>query len=147
MGDFKVVVFDLGKASDVAKTLVEKIAGAGWVLFEPRQIKRLATAEVEANRIRALGDIETSALARRALVRLARQEERKQRNVEQIAADAIPLLNSEAKPKDLDEDWLATFFERASLVSDSEMQSAWSRILAGEVNKPGTFSRRTLQIV
>jgi len=27
------------------------------------------------------------------------------------------------------------------------MQSAWSRILAGEVNRPGAFSRRTLQIV
>jgi hypothetical protein len=147
MGDVKIVLFDLGKASEVAKTLVEKIAGAGWVLFEPTQKKRLAAADVEANRILALGEIETSALARRARVRLAKQEERKQLNVEQITAEAIPLLKSDAKPKALNEDWLATFFERASLISDVEMQSAWSRILAGEVNQPGSFSRRTLQVV
>lgn len=149
MGKVKVQVtgFDLGKVSKVATALIDKMAALGWILFEPKQIKRLAAAEVDADRIRALGKIKTSALTQRALTRMVRQEERKQRNVEQIAQGAIPLLEVKAQPKDVDEDWLTTLFERASLVSDVEMQSVWSRLLAGEVNKPGTFSRRTLQVV
>jgi hypothetical protein len=143
----QVTGFDFGKVSKVATALIDKMAALGWILFEPKQIKRLATAEVEADRIRALGKIKTSALTQRALARVVRQEERKQRNVEQITQGAIPLLDVKAKPKDVDEDWLTMLFERASLVSDVEMQSVWSRLLAGEVNQPGTFSRRTLQVV
>jgi hypothetical protein len=78
---------------------------------------------------------------------LAHEETRKQRNAEQVTAGAIPLLGADAKPDKVGEDWLAFLFERANLVSDVEMQSLWSRILAGEVNAPGTFSRRTLQVV
>src|ERR1700682_4064152 len=140
MGD--VTLIDLGKLSAVAKVLVEKIASAGWLLIEPTQIRRVAAAEVAAERIRALGQIET-----RALVRLAHAEERKPRNAAQVTAGAIPLLGVDAKPQDVDEDWLAFLFERAKLVSDAEMQSLWSRILAGEVNSPGAFSRHTLQVV
>lgn len=137
-----VTIFDLDKIGEAAKALVEKIAGAGWVLYEPRYVKTMAKAEVEADRTRALGAIET-----RALVSLAHAQERKQRNVAQVTAGAIPLLSADAKPQDADEDWPAFLFERAKLVSDAEMQSLWSRILAGEVNSPGAFSRRTLQVV
>jgi hypothetical protein len=144
-GDVTLISLDeLGKAG---KALVEKIAGAGWVLYEPYHVQRMAAAQVAADRIRALGDIETSALAKRALVRLVRQEERKQRNVEQVTAGAIPLLRADAKPHEVEEDWLASLFEHASRVSDAEMQALWSRILAGQVNSPGAFSRRTLQVV
>ena len=35
--------------------------------------------------------------------------------------------------------------EHARLVSDDEMQRLWAKVLAGEVNKPGSFSKRTLE--
>ena len=137
-----LIIFDLAKLGEAAKTLIEKIGNAGWVLYEPYYVERMAEAEVAAERMRALGHVET-----RALLRLTHQVERKQRNVAQVTAGAIPLLGTDAKPQDVDEDWLAFLFERAKLVSDSEMQSLWSRLLAGEVNSPGAFSRRTLQVV
>jgi Protein of unknown function (DUF2806) len=143
----EIKVFDVSKFGEAAKILVEKLAGAGWLMYEPLHIKRLAAAEVAADRIRALGKVETSIVAERALVRLAYEETRKQQNVEEIAAGAFPLLEADAKAGELDEDWLALLFDRASLISDKDMQALWSRILAGEVNSPGTFSRRTLQVV
>jgi hypothetical protein len=138
-----LVIFDLGKLGEAAKTLVERAANAGWVLHEPTYIRRKAQAEVDADRIRSLGEVRNAALVDRALAR----EERKQRNAARVTAGAIGLLKADAKPQEVNEDWLAHLFEHASLVSDSEMQSLWSKILAGEANSPGTFSRRTLQVV
>jgi hypothetical protein len=42
---------------------------------------------------------------------------------------------------------LTYFFERSRLVSDSEMQSLWGKLLAGEANSPGSFARRTVDSV
>jgi hypothetical protein len=109
-GDITLINLDeLGKAG---RALVEKIDGADWILYEPRHVRRMAEAQAAADRIRTLGSIETSALAERALVRFAHEEERKLRNGEKVTAGAIRSLEADAKPQDVDEDWLA-FFVRA----------------------------------
>src|SRR5207249_1909827 len=64
-----------------------------------------------------------------------------------IAARAIPELNEDARPEAIEPDWMVHFFERARLTSDAEMQSLWARILAGQANAPGAFSRRTIDAV
>jgi hypothetical protein len=46
--------------------------------------------------------------------------------------------------KSVDEDWTVQFFEYCKDVSNEEMQTIWSRLLAGEVSCPGTYSPRTL---
>lgn len=45
---------------------------------------------------------------------------------------------------EMDEDWLAYFFEYAKNVSDKSIQSIWSKILADEYNTPGTISRKLI---
>ena len=47
----------------------------------------------------------------------------------------------------LKDDWLVYFSDRCRLVSDQEMQGLWSRVLAGEANSPGAFSKRTLNFL
>jgi hypothetical protein len=145
VADFTLI--DIGKLAEPAKVLLEKLAAGGWLLFEPHQIRRVAKAEVAARRIRTLGDIEIAADEDRVLKRLARQAQREQLNIEKIAAGAVTLVEPTATPGEIDDDWLALFFDRAKLVSDEEMQSLWSRLLAGEANSAGRFSRRTLQLV
>ena len=39
------------------------------------------------------------------------------------------------------------FFDAAQNVSDSQMQVLWAKILSGEVDSPGTFSKRTVNFV
>ena len=46
-----------------------------------------------------------------------------------------------------DFDWFMRFYEAAGNISDEEMQRVWAKILAGEVNRPGSFSLETLDVV
>lgn len=46
-----------------------------------------------------------------------------------------------------DFDWFVRFYETVGNVSDEEMQLMWAKILAGEVNKPNSFSLGTLDVM
>ncbi len=143
MGD----LINLGELSKPATVLIEKVCNAVGVVYEPTRIRRRAKAEADAQQIVAAGQLEVDELQRRALVRLMQQEARKQVNIEQITAQAARSLPPTAQVESLDEDWVAHFFKQCDTVSDSEMQSLWSRLLAGEATSPGTFSRRTVDLV
>lgn len=47
--------------------------------------------------------------------------------------------------KEYDFDWFIRFFDAAGSVSNDKMQKFWARILAGEVQQPGSFSLRTVE--
>lgn len=143
MGD----LINLGDLSKPATALVEKVCNAVGIVYEPTRIRRKAQAEAEAAQILALGQIEVDALQRRALERLIHQEARKQGNIEGITAQAARSLPPTAKVESLDENWVAHFFKQCDTVSNAEMQSLWSKLLAGEATAPGTYSRRTVDLV
>lgn len=147
MNDFTLIKVDVGKISDVAIKLVDKISDAVGVVAQPWQIERIARAEAKADFIRANTRIQISELEERALQRMVREEAQKQENIESITAKAIPHLSEEAQPDALERDWLTHFFDRCRLVSDEEMQAIWSSLLAKEANEPGSFSKRTIDLV
>lgn len=140
-------LINLGDISKPATVLVEKISDAIGGLFKPYQIVRVAQAESEAERIRAEGQIEISDLQRRAFHRFLQEEAKQQNNMEQVTRDALPQLNDQAKPDKIEDDWITNFFAHSRLISDQEMQRLWSRVLAGEANAPGTFSKRTVNFL
>ena len=140
-------LINLGDLSKPATVLVEKVCGAVGVLFEPTRIKRQARAEAEAEKIKTLARIELKDIEQRALERFLHQEARKQENIESITAQAAASLPPAAKVEGLEEDWIAHFFEKCQSISDQEMQSLWSRLLAGEATTPGTYSKRTVDLV
>ena len=138
---------NLGNLTKPADTLVKKISNAVGVLFEPRQIIRIAEAKAEAAKIEAQSEIEITDLHRRAACRWIGEEAQRQRNMESITAKALPQLNDNATPSSVEDDWIVNFFERSRIVSDNEMQELWSRVLAGEANDPGTYSKRTVNFL
>ena len=138
---------DLIGLSKPADTLIKKISNAVGVLFEPHQIKRVAKAKAEAARIEAQSAIEITDLHRRAARRWIEEEAQRQKNMEDITAKALPQLNENAKPDSIEDDWIVNFFDKSRIVSDNEMQELWSRILAGEANAPGTYSKRTVNFL
>ena len=97
--------------------------------------------------IEARSDIQITDLERRAAQRWFKEEAIHQKNMEDIAAKAIPLLNDDATPGTMEDDWIANFFAKSRVVSDSEVQELWARLLAGEANSPGTFSKRTVNLL
>ena len=138
---------NLGEISKPIDTLIKKIAKGVGVAVEPWQIKRVAKAEAEAEITKTQAEIEKTDLHRRALHRLVEEEARHQKNMEDIAAKALPHLNEEAKPDAMEDDWIANFFDKCRIVSDNEMQILWSQVLAGEANVPGTYSKRTVNFL
>ena len=135
---------DLGKP---ANTLIEKISDAVGGVFKPFQIIRVAHAEVEADRIRAVGQIQITDLERRAMRRLFEEEAKRQSNIESITEKALPLLEEKSAPENMEDDWITNFFDKSRIVSDADMQQLWSRVLAGEANTPGSFSKRTVNLL
>jgi hypothetical protein len=139
--------FNIGELSKPATVLIEKISDAIGGIFKPYQIVRVAKAEEEAERIRAESQIQISDLQRRALHRFLEEEAKKQKNIEEITRQTLPQLNNNSNPEQIENDWIINFFDRCRLISDSQMQSLWSRVLAGEANFPGTYSKRTVNLL
>ena len=69
-------------------------------------------------------------------------------NIKNISDDAADILaDKEVTDHDPDPDWTARFFNCAQDVSSEDMQKIWAKILAGEVERPGSTSLRTMDIL
>lgn len=139
-------IFNVGDLAKPVDTLIQRTSDFIGATLAPRQLVRMAKAKVEADRIEKLGNAETE-IRERALQRLLAEEVRNQENIENIVRLALPEVKEDAKPEEISDDWLALFFEKSKRFSDEEMQNLWAKILAGEANKAGSFSKRTIEIV
>ncbi len=137
----------LGDISKPADTLIKKVSKAVGGLFAPYQIKRIAKAEAEAAIIKAQTQIRITDLHRRAMHRFIEEEAQRQKNMEDITAKALPQLSDTSNPNSVNDDWIMNFFDKSRIVSDGQMQDLWSRVLAGEANSPGTYSKRTVNFL
>lgn len=140
-------IINLGDISKPANTLIKKISDAIGGIFKPYQIRRVAQAEAEAEKIKAVTQIEITELQHRAIQRFFIEEAKKQDNIESITSKALPMLEENSKPNEIEDDWITNFFDKCRLISDNEMQVIWSKILAGESNSPGKYSKRTIDML
>lgn len=145
--DKSISVVNLGELSKPADTLIKKVSSAIGGIFAPWQIKRVAKAEAEAGLIKAKAEIEITDLHRRAMHRFVEEEARRQENMEAITEKALPQLESGSDPSTMEDDWVTNFFDKSRIVSDSDMQQLWARVLAGEANSPGSYSKRTVNFL
>lgn len=85
----------------------------------------------------------------RTVKRLDYQDNRRQQNIESITQKTVGYIENEqdVSEEEVNEDWTTRFFNYAQDISDDEMQELWSRILAGEIIRPGSFSLRTLELI
>lgn len=138
---------NVGELSKPATVLIEKISDAIGGIFQPWQIRRVAEAEADAERIKAAAQIEITKLERRTLQRFIAEEAKKQINIESITAKALPQVEENAQPQNIEDDWITNFFDKCRLISNEEMQILWSKVLAGEANSPGIYSKRTVNFL
>ncbi|MFC1895464.1 DUF2806 domain-containing protein [Thermodesulfobacteriota bacterium] len=141
------IPFDLTKLAEPATQLIKAVRSALGILYEPTRIRRMAKALVDAERTMAEGRSEIKDIESRAMRRLLTQEVRHQENIEIITKLALKSLPDKVSDNLVDQDWVHQFFDYCKDVSNEQMQSLWAKLLAGEVVKPGTFSRRTLRVV
>ena len=68
-------------------------------------------------------------------------------NLAKIVQMAQSQLSPSATPSLIADDWFANFREKCRTCSDDEMATLWARILAGEANSPGSYSRKIVNIL
>lgn len=139
--------------------LIEVISNAIGTLYEPRQLVRIARAEAEAERIKAIEGAKTKALlandeGRYAELtaiekRVVAKELKRQNNINNVVTIASQSLKEEKEvsSEPVNPDWATRFFDIAQDISDETMQDLWGRILAGEVKQPQSYSLRTLDVL
>jgi hypothetical protein len=117
-----------------------------------------ALSDARAGIIRAAGmalieDVSVDPiLAQVALETAAHRIIRGQANANRVIEIACEDLRKEpylgsALPDDISDDWLNAFEREAREMSSPEMQMLYGKILAGEICKPGAFSRRTIKLM
>lgn len=144
-------LINIGELAKPATVLIEKISDALGGFFKPWQTRRVAQAEADADKIKAIAQVETQIeitdLTQRALGRFLVEETKKQDNIESITSKAIPLLEDNSNAQEISDDWITNFFDQCRLISDEEMQNLWEKVLSGEANSPGKYSKRTVNFL
>ena len=171
------LVSGISKLADYAASGIGSVAGpmlASWKARREANAKLIAAkGEVEAQRILAEGQAHAiqiiasaQADARAILVspdatvqgqldfgaavtqRIQFQEEKRQSNIMAVVQKtALEIGEKEVQDHEVDHDWTARFFNDVQDVSSEEMQRLWAKILAGEVEKPGSTSFRAMDIL
>jgi hypothetical protein len=147
MSDSEGSFINIGDFAQPVNTLIEKVSAGIGLLYEPTRIVKKAKAEAEADRIKAISRLEISEQEKRTLNRIVTEGTKQQERMESVLAKALPAIQPDGKPEELNEDWITAFFNHVRLVSDEDMQQLWARVLAGETNKPRTYSKRTLALL
>ena len=145
MSEFSLV--NLGGLTQPATTFIEKVSNAIGAVWEPRQIRRVAQAKADAAITHAQSEIEITELQQRAAARFVEEETMRQLNMESIAAKALDHIGPNAQAENMEDDWIRNFFDKCRNISDEQMQILWTRILAGEANSPGSFSRKAVNVL
>ena len=171
------IVSGISKLADYAASGIGSVAGpmlASWKARREANAKLIAAkGEMEAQRILAEGQAHTiqiiaraQADARATLVspdatvqgqldfgeavnqRIQFQEEKRQSNIMAVVQKAaLEIGEKEVQDHEVDHDWTARFFNDVQDVSSEEMQRLWAKILAGEVEKPGSTSFKAMDIL
>jgi len=151
MPDINIVKID-GKPLE---KLIETVSAGIGTLYKPRAIRKeaeakayevevLANAKAKATIIKSESDSE---IAERARQRLYYQEMNRQINIDVIVDKAVGYLNETVAEQAVDENWRTRFFNKVQDISLEELQEVWAKILANEINKPGSVHLRTLDIL
>ena len=164
--DINLNVPALEKLLDYAASGIGSVAGsmlAPWKARREAQAKLIAAkgdatvlqiqaeAQSEARAILVSRDTDITGeldITNTVNQRIQFQEQKRQINIESVVKEAASQLGDKnVANSEPDHDWTARFFNEVQDVSSEEMQSLWAKILAGEVERAGSTSIRTLGIL
>lgn len=150
-----------------AVSKIAEIASRGTgALWAPKQIKRMAKADVFAKEkmaecLKNIGvptmhiDERTIMLSPEMKELIENAEKRRmtqaiweEQNLNNVVKHTYDVLGDTVVPDQRpSDDWSIKFFKNAQDVSIEELQIMWGKILAGEIKKPKSFSIRTLDVL
>jgi hypothetical protein len=137
---------DLGPA---ASKLVEKVSKA--IGTPATALMKIPNAMIDSavREINAKADVNAEFAAKLERIKQfsALEQFANVERIKQILGKTALMLEDQSDPDRVDDDWIVYYLDKARLVSDEEMQNLWAKILAGESNSPGSYSKRTLDFL
>jgi hypothetical protein len=149
--------------SSISPRNVARVAkGIGWLVGTASRASDSISLKIRDNRAR---DKISDAIADRVAMGIKLEDPRferaflrdsnrllgEQQSLDEIAERTAELLegklDSDFSASELDDDWLYQYEMAAKSFSSERMKEAFSRILAGEILKPGSFSPATLKVL
>lgn len=167
MSDLKgIEISDVLGLSQPLTKLIETVSCGIGKLYEPMYIKKMAKAKSEeiklisdameeslviptqySNGELSLNNNDWNEFVKRTQGRMAFQELQKQNNIENVVSQAYEMLeNTEiCSQEPVEQGWVNRFFDSVATISDEDLQKLWSKVLAGEILQPKSYSLRTLE--
>ncbi|HFL2401169.1 TPA: DUF2806 domain-containing protein [Clostridioides difficile] len=159
----KYSLIDISNLSEPIIKLIDTLSIGIGTLYEPTKIKR--TADAMAYEMKTLKEstdfdsnitikrggveitIDKNGLQENAIISLVKKEVKRQINKERIISRAVEFIDKKetVSNESVDNDWITRFFNISQDVSDEKMQVLWAKILADEVDRPKSYSLRTLE--
>ena len=136
--------------------LIQVVSEGIGTLYRPRRIRQEADAQAYAIKVLRKASAEAEAEAAKIqsdtasliIQRLEGKEIRRQENIDTVVELASQNLEGKSvSDKQVDVDWATRFFNIVQDVSKEEMKVLWAKILAKEIERPSSFSLRTLELL
>lgn len=136
--------------------LIEVVSNGIGTIYRPRKIRKEADAQAYAIKVLEKAKAEAGAeslmieteTAERISQRLVAKEVRRQENIDTVVEMAANnLAGAEVSDKPVDGDWASRFFDIVQDVSREEMKTLWAKVLAKEIERPSSYSMRTLELL
>ena len=68
-------------------------------------------------------------------------------NASEYAAEELQKSENQQSDENIGFDWIMRFFDAVGNVSNKDLQKLWGKVLAGEMQQPGTCSLRTMEVI
>ncbi len=132
---------EISDIKDISNSIVEKSENIFEWLNEPKEESRQYLLKIVEE------DSNLTEQEKASLIYNSRKFTREYANSKKIYEQAKKQFNTHGYENNIDDDWLHFFFDKAGKVSNESMQIIWSKLLAGEFNKPGSISRKLMHII
>ena len=143
MADNNINLVNLECRSKVGLTLIERFSEVMKWLMTRDTPSRIAEKSL-------ISDIQKSNLdpvEKAILIQNSKKILRELENKNEIVKIAVQHLHEDAKPQEISNQWVTQFEDKSGLISDSDFQLIWGKILAEEANDPGVVPPLLLHIL
>lgn len=157
-------LINLDALSKPITALIDAVSRGIGTLYEPTRIQRNAKAKAEEIVIIAEAEKKKNDILKAAqsqlnnaskddleavVSRIVGKELNRQKNIDSIAQIAFDDLRKAKiiSNQKVETDWLSRFFNYVKDVSAEELRYTWGKILSQEIQSPGSYSLRTLNVI
>lgn len=132
---------EINKIQEIADDVIERTGNILEWFNQPKEEARGYLLDLIKE------DTEITPQEKASLIYNSRKFTREYANSKRIYEQAKSHFKPHTQGKEIDDDWLHFFFDKAEKVSNESMQIIWAKLLAGEFNKQGSISRKLIHII